>query len=263
MNIVGQDKILNFIDSNNLTTIPRTIMLEGEEGSGKHSICNYISKHLGIDIEDISDNLTYEKIESITLTVAPKLYIIDSSNITVKNENAILKFLEEPLKNSIIVLLTENKYSLLETIRNRCYTLTLKKYSQELLETFITDTPNKDILLKICSTPGDILSMQETSLLDMLNLCDKIFDSIQKATYANVLTISDKMSFKNEKDKYNFKLFFKLLSSVAFDRVCYGISNSIEDYNLTNEYLNRMCIKNIDKKMLFENYLLKLKTSRR
>ena len=262
MTIIGQDKVIKFIDSNNISTIPRTIMLEGSYGSGKHSICQYISNSYGIEIEDISDNLTYEKIEQITFTVEPRLYIIDTNNITVKNENAILKFLEEPLKNALIVLLTENKYSLLDTIINRCHLITLNKYKQEVLEQFITDNSNRDMLLKICTTPGDIISMQDNSLPDMLNLCNKIFDSIHKATYANALTISDKMAYKNEKDKYNFKLFFKLLNIVAFDRYCSNVS-SVEDYKLTNEYYNRLSIKNIDKKMLFENYLLKLKNLRR
>lgn len=262
MNIVGQDKILRFIESNTISTIPRTIMLEGDSGSGRHSICNFIATTYGIEIEDISNNLTFDKIEQITLTVTPKLYLIDSTNITVKNENAILKFLEEPLKNSLIVLITENKYSLLDTIRNRCHNITLNKYSIETLKTFINDTTNEEMLLKICTTPGDILSMQENSLPQMLLLCNKIFDSIDRASYANTLSISDKIAFKNEKDKYNFKLFFKLLTVVAFDRVCCNIPGSNEDYYLTNEFNNNTSIKNIDKKMLFENYLLRLKALR-
>lgn len=263
MTIVGQDKIIRFIENHNISTIPRTIMLEGDSGSGRHTICSYISKLYNIEIEDISNNLTYEKIEQITFTVEPHLYIIDTNNITVKNENAILKFLEEPLKNALIVLITENKYSLLDTIRNRCHIITLAKYDKDILSTFIKNETDKDMLLKICTTPGDVISMQESSLGDMLNLCNKIFDSINKATYANTLSISDKMAYKNEKDKYNFKLFFKLLINVAFDRVCYNINGSNEDYKLTNDYYNRLSIKNIDKKMLFENYLLKLKQLRR
>lgn len=262
MNLIGQDKIINFIKSNNISTIPRTIMLEGGYGSGKHSICKILADTYSLDIEDISDNLTFEKIEQIILTVAPKIYLIDSSSITVKNENAILKFLEEPLKNAIIVILCENKYSLLETIRNRCYILSLEKYSDDILVQFIPTTADKELYLKICDTPGEILTLQENSLKDMLNLCEKIFTSINRATYANTLSLSDKMAFKNEKDKFNFNLFFKLLTLLSYDRVIQNTPNCIFEYNLTNDYLNKLSIKNIDKKMLFENYLLKLKQSR-
>lgn len=263
MNLIGQDKIIDFIKSNTVSTIPRTLMLEGEFGSGKHSICKVMSEIYSIDIEDISNQLTFEKIEEIMLTVSPKIYIINSSNITIKNENAILKFLEEPLKNAIIVLLTENKYSLLDTIRNRCYVLTLEKYSKDMLRTFITNNEDEELYLKICKTPGDVLSLQENSLKSMLALCHKIFTSIDRATYANTLSISNKMAFKNEKDRFNFILFFKLLDITAFERVLQNQPNCIIEYNLTHQYLNRLNIKNIDKKMLFENYLLKLKQLRR
>lgn len=262
MSLIGQDKIINFIKSNNISTIPRTIMLEGESGSGKHSLCKLMSDVYSIELEDISNDLTFEKIEQITLTVSPKIYVINSSNITVKNENAILKFLEEPLKNAIIVLLTENKYSLLDTIRNRCYVLTLEKYSKNTLKQFITNSEDEELYLKICNTPGDVISLQENSLKSMLELCNKIFTSINRATYANTLSLSSKMAFKDEKDKFNFVLFFKLLDIVAYERVLQNTPNCISEYQLTNEYLNRLNIRNIDKKMLFENYLLKLKQSR-
>lgn len=262
MNLIGQDKIINFIKSNTISTIPRTIMLEGEFGSGKHSLCNIIADMYSLELEDISNDLTFEKIEQITLTVSPKIYVINSSNITVKNENAILKFLEEPLKNAIIIVLTENKYSLLDTIRNRCYVLTLEKYSKDILKQFITNEKDEELFLKICNTPGDIISLQENSLRDMLDLCNKIFTSINRATYANTLSLSNRMAFKDEKDKFNFILFFKLLNIVAYERVIQNTVNCIAEYQLTSEYLNRLSIRNIDKKMLFENYLLKLKQLR-
>lgn len=263
MGIVGQDKLIDFIESNNISTIPRTILLEGESGSGKHTVCEFIAETYKLQLEDISDNLSYEKIEQINLTVEPRLYMIDSSNISVKNENAILKFLEEPLKNALIIVLTENKYSLLDTIRNRCYVITLEKYSPDILRTFITKPVDINMFLKVCRTPGDIISLQEHSLEKIIDLCNKIFNSIDKATFANTLSLSDKMAFKNEKDKFNFKLFFKILTIVAYQRVLDNKNNSISEYQLTNEYWNRLNTKNIDKKMLFENYLLRLKTSRR
>ena len=106
MNILGQDKILKFIDRHTLTTLPRTIMLEGLSGSGKHIICNHLAEKFGLVLEDISESLTYEKIEEITLRVEPVIYIINAEKLTTRTENTILKFLEEPLKNAFVVILT-------------------------------------------------------------------------------------------------------------------------------------------------------------
>ena len=260
--MLGQHKLIDFIDKHTLTTFPRTIMLEGLSGSGKHMICQYIADKFGIEQEDISDDLTYEKIEEINLRVRPYLYIIDSTKLTIKNENTILKFLEEPLKNAYIAVLCENKYDLIETIRNRCHVLSLATYSKLQLENFITNKEDMYVILTICNTPGDVLKIQSHPIKDMLDLCIKIFEKIDKASFANTLTLSNNISFKNEKDKFDFTLFMRALLYIAKIRVNNNASNSIPEYYLTNDYYNRSLVRNIDKRMLFENYLLALKKSR-
>lgn len=260
--IVGQEKLIKFINSHNLSNLPRTIMLEGLSGSGRHSICNYIAETYNLELEDISDNLTYEKIEEINLRIKPYLYIIDSSKLTIKNENAILKFLEEPLKNAFIILLSENRYNQITTIRNRCHILAMETYEQETLKSFITNKDDEAIILTICKTPGDIIKMQSHPIKDILDLCIKIFEKINLASFANTLTLSNNIAFKNEKDKYDFNIFFKALLYIAMIRVKNNESNAVAEYQLTNEYFNRSLVRNVDKKMLFENFLITLKKLR-
>lgn len=262
MDIIGQESIIQFIHSNTLSTFPHTVLLEGSFGSGRHTICQYIGKTYGLEVEDISDNLNYEYIENIMMRSNPWLYIIDSSKITVKNENAILKFLEEPMKNSFIVLLCENKHHLLDTIRNRCYCITMQKYTTEQLHQFISVNQNEAEVLSLCETPGEILNLQSISVLELFDLCHKIFDKISSATFANTLTLSNNLAFKDEKDKYNVALFFRALLRVAYSRAFENRPNSIGDYMITRDYIERLLVKNIDKKYLFENYLITLKKSR-
>ena len=262
MTIIGQDKLLQYINSHTLSTFPRTIMLEGDIGSGRHLIASYISEKFQIPQEDISECLSYEKIEEITLRVTPYLYIIDSDKLTVKNENVILKFLEEPLKNAYIILLCRNKYDVIETIRNRCQILSLNKYSNSCLKSFIDNAEDEGIILTICKTPGQIYKLQSHPIKDMLDLCIKIFDKIGAASFSNTLTLSNNIAFKSEKDKYDFDLFFKALLYIANIRVRNNENKSIPEYLLTSDYYNRTFIRNIDKKMLFENYLLALKNLR-
>jgi hypothetical protein len=237
-------------------------MLEGDSGSGRHLICQYLSDKFQIPQEDISDNLSYDKIEEITLRVTPYLYIIDSDKLTVKNENVILKFLEEPLKNAYIIILARDKYDLIETIRNRCHILALAKYSKNSLKPFITNPEEENIILTICNTPGQILKMQAFPIKDMLDLCIKIFDKIALASFYNTLTLSDNIAFKSEKDKYDFEVFFKTLLHISKVRAFNNEPNSIQEYMLTRDFYNRSFVRNIDKKMLFENYLLALKNLR-
>lgn len=263
MEIIGQDKILHFINSHTLSTLPQTILLEGPYGSGRRSICKYIASLYQIELEDISDNLNYEYLEEITFRVTPQLYVIDSSKLTVKNENAILKFLEEPLKNSLIILICENKYSLLDTVRNRCYCMTLEKYSREQLSQFLPPWEDANLILELSQTPGDVKNFQNISVQDLLHLCHKIFDKIAYATVPNTLSLANNLAFKNEKDKYEVSIFTRALLMCAYDRMITNASSfALQDYLLTSEYSNRLSVKSIDKKYLFENYLLKLKRSR-
>ena len=254
--IIGQEKICKHIDSCTIDNFPRTLLLLGEYGSGKHLIIDYISNKYNMEIEDISDVLTLETIDNITHRTFPKIYVINSAKLTIKNENVILKFLEEPLKNSFIVVLCEHKSSIIPTVWNRCQVWELSKYEQDFLKTFTQD--DNEYLLKVADTPGKVLEYQHYPLKDMFDLAYKIFNSIKKANFANVLTISRFIAFKNEKDKFDFNLFLDILLNISSELCCKNQISS-EVYWLTNRLNNNKHIFNIDKKALFEHYLIELK----
>jgi hypothetical protein len=93
----------------------------------------------------------------------------------------------------------------------------------------------------------------------MFDLAYKIFAHIKKANFANALTISRFIAFKNEKDKFDFSLFLDILL-VACKELYWNKQLSSEVYWLTNTLNNNKYIFNIDKKSLFEHYLIELKT---
>lgn len=254
--IVGQQKICTRIDGSTLDNFPRTLLLLGEYGSGKHLIVNYISNKFGLETEDISDDLTLETIDDITHRTFPKIYVINSAKLTIKNENVILKFLEEPLKNSFIIVLCEHKSSIIPTVLNRCQVWELSTYSQDFLNTF--NQYESEYLLKVATTPGKVLEYQHYPLKDMFDLAYKIFNNIKNANFANVLTLSRFIAFKNEKDKFDFNLFLDILLIVSKELY---LENKISSntYQLTNTLNNNKYIFNVDKKALFEHYLIELK----
>ena len=56
-----------------------------------------------------------------------RIYIINhAEKLNKHSANSILKFLEEPENNIVAILLTDNIYSVLETIRSRCQIIRLK-----------------------------------------------------------------------------------------------------------------------------------------
>jgi hypothetical protein len=96
----------------------------------------------------------------------------------------------------------------------------------------------------------------------MLDLAIKIFDKIGLASFANTLTLSNNIAFKNEQDKYDFKIFMRTLLYISKVRVINNEPNCVNEYMLTSDYYNRTYVRNVDKKLLFENYLLALKKLR-
>ena len=80
-----------------------------------------------------------------------RIYIIkNAEKMNQASGNTILKFLEEPEDNIIALLLTDNRYSVLETILSRCQILALK-------ETNLLDEEEEQFLefLKFVVNPTD------------------------------------------------------------------------------------------------------------
>ena len=258
--IIGQEKLCQKINSLTLDTFPRTLLLLGEYGSGKHTLVNYIGDRFKCEIEDISKNLSLEYIEVINQRVTPMIYLIDSKELTVKNENVILKFLEEPLKNAFIVVLSDSKYSIIPTILNRCHIWELDTYEHNYLRSFVNDSStNVDTLLKVANTPGKVIEYQSYPISDMIALAQKIFVNIGRANISNTLTLSKSLAFKNEKDKFDVNLFFDILLLISREMCEDKSVLSIDRYLLTDKLNNNKYIFNVDKKALFENYLIELK----
>ncbi len=69
--------------------------------------------------------------------------IVSAEKMTEESQNALLKTLEEPPKNTFIIITTKNKNALLETIISRCQIIELKEVKEEPIN--IEEIINSDI----------------------------------------------------------------------------------------------------------------------
>ena len=61
-----------------------------------------------------------------------RIYIIKQADrLNKSSANSILKFLEEPDNNLVAILITDNIYNVLSTIRSRCQVLRLQTFNQK------------------------------------------------------------------------------------------------------------------------------------
>lgn len=254
--VIGQELICNKIESTTLDTFPRTVMLIGEYGSGKHLLCSEISKHLNLAIRDLTGEISFEVINEIYQRSEPAIYIIDIDKVSIKEQNTILKFIEEPLKNAYVIILTETGANVLATIFNRCQRWSLLPYSIEYLATF-TDNQN---ILRMATTPGQIKDFLNCDFDELFELATKIVNKIGVANLPNALTITNKLTSKNEKGKVDAKLLIKALIISFRDAWCI---NSQPEYLLAYKRTLRLAadskVRNVDMKYLFDRYLLEVR----
>lgn len=255
MNILGQDNILNLIDSLNIGNFPQTLMLIGPKGAGKKSIINYITSKFNIE----SSELDTSTIDDIYLQVNPHFYIVDINNITPKEQESLLKLVEEPPKNIFIIFTVDNVVNVLNTIINRCIIWTLNKYTEAQLKSFISNSNYDPYMLEIASTPGDILEMQDYNFNDIKELANKILLKMSKATLPNALSISSKLAFNDEKDKFNIRLFMLTLMNENL-KIIKNSRDSIyySTYNIINKYSNKQSFNKLNQKYLIENMIIDL-----
>lgn len=251
--IFFQDKLLNIINSFNLNTLPHTILIGGEYGSGKHTIANYISSRFDLSLLDITDNLNNDTITEIYTSNIPSFYLIDSDQISIKDQNTILKFLEEPCSNAFILVLNSNGL-LLDTIQNRCFRLKLGIYSRRMLETFALGFENDQLILDVARTPGQVIDYMNEDFKGMYEFAQLLFKHIRTANFSNCLTISNKISFNGEDDKSKYSI-------NTFSRILLYLSTTLDTvtYKYTNILLNDLQIPKINKRLIFESFLLNLK----
>lgn len=257
--MIGQNRLVRIIDNyieNN--SFPRSLLLEGPWGCGKHTLVKEISEKLNLEIQDITDLLTLETLDNISISTFPKIYLIDTYSISIREQNVILKFLEEPLKNSYIILLCTSKNKLIETVVNRCMCLSFESYTQEELKVFLSKNISTEIL-ELADTPGMLIRFQTSPVENMISLSKQIFEKIRVASYSNILSIPNKLYYKEPKENLlDFELFVYILLNMAF-KLYKEYKLGYNEYIYTSKLYKACAIPNINKQQLFEHYIISLK----
>lgn len=164
-NVRVQERVEAFIKSDRL---PHAIALEGNEGTGRHTLARYIAAAAVCEGENRPCNrcrachlfsvgshpdvkiITPEKKQLSVDEVRAlrqdaflkpalcdrKVYIIERcESMQAPAQNALLKILEEPPQGVIFILITLSAEKLLTTVRSRCITLSLcEPKAEEALE---------------------------------------------------------------------------------------------------------------------------------
>ena len=252
--IRGQERLCTEITRFSLSDFPHSVLLVGPTGSGKSLIIQFIAEQLGLAVQ-VLDDVSFDSLTEIYLRTEPIIYVLDNMNI--KTQNQILKFLEEPPRNSFIILTARRLGQYLSTIENRCRIWQLDVYDNNILNKF--NESGNPLITEISKTPGDVINFNKSNFNDVVELANKILDKISVASYGNIFNIID--TLKSDKLNIDVELFVRVLRYLVHKHIFINpMDNTWYDiYMLTCMLSLNLTIPHIDKMQLLENYLMKLK----
>lgn len=254
--MIGQVELVKRFNEYTLETLPHTILLLGDKGCGKHTLVNELSSRLNIPTVDISKSIDLETINNAMVNPFTNFYIIDTSQLNEREQNVILKFIEEPNERTYIFLLCENKLSLLNTIINRCVPFVFKPYTVEELSYFVKESDQR--LFKFCKTPGQLQQMSIQKLDEVETLCNNIILKLGRASITNALTISNRLNYKDNYDKFDVNVFFEMLMNKSLEAYKENNNTGRKIYFIVNDYYRKIKDSRLNKQQLVENMILKM-----
>ena len=268
-NILGQEFAKKYItNSIRNNKINHAYMFEGIDGIGKNLFAKELGKIL-INIDNAESSPDYITIEptgsSIKIAqirelqsdiiIKPhsnyKIYVINKAQkMTVESQNALLKTLEEPPEYAIIILITNNKESLLPTIKSRCEIIKFLPISIMELKKYLMDrgVDEKRALLLANFSRGSIekaLELSESSDFTMMR--DDIQNYIQHILDKNMIEI---LNIQSDMDKYKDKITAVLDMMINYFRdmmMCMG--NVDKDMIINGDRIT--FIQNMSKKITY------------
>jgi DNA polymerase-3 subunit delta' len=302
MKIIGNQKQRDFLSSiSQKENIPHAFLFSGEDQIGKKKIalefaenifcgcgdcriCNDFKKGLLIDfllIEEEEGKIKIEKTRKIqeflklkTYSARKKIVIVNDAHLLgIDSQNSILKTLEEPSDNSILILITNYSEKILDTIKSRVQRIDFSPCSRiEIQEYLIEKGANKEEAEEIA-----IFSSGKTGkAIEFLENQEKkelFLSTIARIKKIHKLGFEEKFEFAGELHKEPeivnevldiFERFFRRLMLL---KLFNKNEEGFEDYTLKNAvkilqkiqetkyYLNNT---NTNKKLLLENLLIKI-----
>lgn len=130
-----------------------------------------------------------------------RIYVVkEADKLNPASANTILKFLEEPEEDIIAILLTQNRYKILETILSRCQILTIKENSMPIIEDDLYD------LLKCVINPNDFYIKYSSIVNDIIQDKDIAKEKLEKIENIIIIYLENKYNNK-EIDEKLIKIF--------------------------------------------------------
>ena len=233
-NIVGHEKQINFLCNLDYDSLYHSWIFYGKKGIGKYSTIvsflkdklvnktNYtenifnLTCNLETSIDDVREIIKFANLTNATNK--EKLFIVfdNADYLNFQSWNALLKTIEEPPSNTIIILILENIKRIPKTIISRCHLLKFNHLTNKNLEDYCI---KKRIKIDI-----NFLKTNEFLIRGSINRLNIIFEDENKLIINNAMKFMDGHYFIFEEfeklydliTKDNHKLKFLLIDLIYY-----------------------------------------------
>jgi DNA polymerase-3 subunit delta' len=326
--IYGHNKQINFLQASlQQNTLPNAYLFYGPKGLGKKMIAEYFAKSLfcqnteqkpcqkctichhveqgvyadayflGKNTEELSAESIKDFLASLKLASSygqHKLAIIyQADKINLFSANALLKILEEPPKNTTIILVADQIDYLPATILSRCQLLKFQALSKKVMSTWLEnfslqELERETILNLSFGKPGRALNFMEDNLANFKEKCDWLLKILSTETLSalqileNWFEIFKKNALSSQsldlpKASLEYldilELFWRDLLYAKLDRKVLNVLYQEEIKKLTSQYsytdilknllainkIKKQIKNNVSPQMLWENLVLNFK----
>lgn len=202
-----------------------------------------------LEIKPVNNTIKKEQILELMKTFSNQsiygtyqIYIIyQAEMLNPSAANTILKFLEEPEKNIIAILLTNNRYKMLPTILSRCSVITLK-HEEEKLE----NVNDNQVFTKFLN---NLITKSNSLILNFNDYYENLFETKEIAllTLKKIVKIFQYYIKNNNLDRLNIKSNDIVLSKFQL----------LEMINTIDEFSHRLQY-NVNIKLWLDSLLIKL-----
>lgn len=257
--MIGQEKLKYKIKAQiEARKYPRCSIFIGPEGSGKRTLSKWIATKLSAHHVIVSGKIddVRQVIQLANSSHLKTLYVFANVDTMSNNaQNALLKLLEEPPNNAYIMVTALSEDNLLNTIISRGVVYYMQPYTPQEIQEYYEGP--EEVVRQVCETPGEVDLLVASGIDKVYDYASLVADNIGQVTGANALKIGSKIAFKDEADKINLKIFFKVFLAVCYDECYIHIDETYANWIvITLNYLRQLNIKGVNKSMLFDSWVL-------
>ncbi len=170
------------------------------------------------DIRISSIRLLKDQVSLTGYANKKKIFMISQAErMNQQSSNALLKILEEPPEDTVLILTTSRVNSLLPTIVGRCQSLKFDPLTEEEILTYLNsehpELNEKDAKFFAALSQGSITNCREIMTQDYMDLRERVINFIASTITRRHLSLGAEIdSVISKKDKQRIKRFLSLLS---------------------------------------------------